>query len=129
MKKNILLLTVTLFVFACAEKTIPQTTYEPAREPQAILQPTKQHDPQIAGPNDCKNAKFPNPKLTPGSAFPKITIKQLCTPGYTSTVRNVKDSVAKQVFINYGIGSKFTTKERANYEVDHFISLELLYCR
>ena len=61
MKKNIqnaILLLVTLFVFACAEKAILQKSTEPARDPQAILQPsTNTHNPQIAGPNNCKNAK------------------------------------------------------------------------
>lgn len=81
--------------------------------------------PQIAGPNDCTGARYPDPKITLGAVFPQVTEKQVCTPGYTATVRNVTDVEARQVFINYGIESKFLTQERANYEVDHFISLEL----
>ncbi len=122
--KKIIILIIALVNFSCAQQTVTKTEIE--REPQAIFQPsTNTHNPQIAGPNNCKNAKFPNPKLTPGSVFPHVTVKQLCTPGYTSTVRNVADSIARQAFKNYGIESKFTTKERANYEVDHLISLEL----
>ncbi len=99
-----------------------------SREPQSKqprLSIRNTHNPQIAGPNDCANAAYPDAKYTPGATFPNLTEKQLCTPGYTATVRNVTDKEAWQVFVNYGIESKYLTKDRANYEVDHFISLEL----
>lgn len=94
-----------------------------SKQPRLSIQNT--HNPQIAGPNDCVNAAYPDAQYTPGATFPNLTEKQLCTPGYTATVRNVTDKEARQVFVNYGIESKYLTKDRANYEVDHFISLEL----
>lgn len=62
----------------------------------------------------------PNPKLTPGVADSSATIEKICTPGYTTTVRNVPESVKKQVFAEYGIDP---TSDK--FEVDHLISLEL----
>ena len=62
----------------------------------------------------------PNPTLTPGVADPAATIEKICTPGYTATVRNVPESVKKQVFAEYGIDP---TSDK--FEVDHLISLEL----
>jgi len=62
----------------------------------------------------------PNPKLTPGVADPAATVEKICTSGYTATVRNVPESVKKQVFAEYGIDS---TSDK--FEVDHLISLEL----
>lgn len=99
-----------------------------SREPQSKqprLSVRNTHNPQIAGPKDCAHAAYPDAKYTPGATFPILTEKQLCTPGYTATVRNVSDKVARQVFVNYGLEDKYLTKERGNYEVDHFISLEL----
>ncbi len=94
-----------------------------SKQPRLSIRNT--HSPQIAGPNDCVHAAYPDPKYTPGATFSNLTEKQLCTPGYTVTVRNVTDKEARQVFVNYGLESKYFNKERANYEVDHFVSLEL----
>lgn len=91
-------------------------------EPAPITHP---HDPQIAGPEDCTNAQYPDPQFTPGMASTSANVKDLCTPGYTSTIRNVTEAEAHQVFKNYNIESKFNSPERGDYEVDHFISLEL----
>ncbi|MBC7420577.1 MAG: hypothetical protein H7328_07610 [Bdellovibrio sp.] len=140
--KNLIFL-VFLFLSACAtaeqsssEVTLPianssnLTTEAESipREPQSkgptpSIQNT--HNPQIAGPNNCARAAYPDSKYTPGATFINLTEKQLCTPGYTATVRNVTNKEARQVFVNYGIEAKYLTKERGNYEVDHFISLEL----
>ena len=45
----------------------------------------------------------------------------MCTKGYTKTVRNVPQSEKDEVYKEYGIYSHTT----GEYEVDHFISLEL----
>ena len=50
-----------------------------------------------------------------------VSITDICMPGYSSRVRDVPESVKKQVYIEYGI---FTRKPR-EYEVDHLVSLEL----
>lgn len=70
--------------------------------------------------NAIANPIIPDPKLTPGIVDPAGTIKNICTSGYTATVRNVPQSVKNQVFKEYGINS--TTDK---FEVDHLISLEL----
>ena len=99
-----------------------------SREPQSKqprLSVGNTHNPEVAIPTDCTHAAYPDAKYTPGATFPHLTEKQLCTPGYTATVRNVSDKIARQVFVNYGLEAKYLTKDRANYEVDHLISLEL----
>ncbi len=132
---RILKLVLILILSSCTAAPItsspsdpPIEAENPAREPQSKqprLSIRNLHNPQIAGPADCSHVSYPDPKYTPGATFSHLTEKELCVPGYTSTVRNVPDKVARQVFVNYGIESQYLTKQRANYEVDHFISLEL----
>lgn len=63
----------------------------------------------------------PDPKLTPGAIMsPQPSLKKLCTPGYSATVRNVPESEKNAVFKEYGIDRK-----SGRFEVDHLISLEL----
>ncbi len=68
---------------------------------------------------------LPNPKLTPGDTLP-VTVEQLAVKGYANVVnggvRNVPESLKKQVFIEYF--GKVPEKPGA-YEVDHLISLEI----
>jgi len=63
---------------------------------------------------------YPDPYCTPGAIF-NVTKDQICIAGYSSTVRNVSDSEKAQVFADYGIISHTS----GQYEIDHFISLEL----
>jgi hypothetical protein len=64
----------------------------------------------------------PDSKLTPGAVNPAATKEMICVPGYTSQpgVRNVPESLKKQVFAEYRIDS---TSDK--FEIDHLISLEL----
>jgi len=62
---------------------------------------------------------YPDPNLTPGDTFP-VTKEQVCTPGYAGSVRAVSVAEKKAVYAEYNI--PYVPK---NYEVDHFISLEL----
>jgi hypothetical protein len=64
----------------------------------------------------------PDAKLTPGVVNTKVTPKEYCVSGYTGQpgVRNVPESVKKQVFAAYKIDPKSD-----KYEIDHLISLEL----
>jgi hypothetical protein len=64
----------------------------------------------------------PDPKFTPGAINPAATKVIVCVNGYTSQpgVRNVTESVKKQVFTEYGIDPKSD-----QFEIDHLISLEL----
>ncbi len=62
----------------------------------------------------------PDPACTPGDVL-NVTKEEICKPGYSSGVRNVTDSEKNQVYDEYGI----KTHNPGQYEVDHFVSLEL----
>jgi len=64
---------------------------------------------------------YPDPDCTPGAIFPEVTAAQVCVSGYSSGVRNVPQSEKEQVYAEYGIFSRTA----GEYEVDHFVSLEL----
>ena len=63
---------------------------------------------------------YPDPKLTPGDSFPGVTAQEVCTPGYSKSVRSVSSAEKKEVLQRYGVNYP-----QGTYEVDHFISLEL----
>ena len=65
-------------------------------------------------------AFLPNSSLTPGDAL-DVTPDDICTPGYSKKVRDVPESVKRQVYESYRI----TSHQPREYEVDHLISLEL----
>ncbi len=79
-----------------------------------IPSPSINSNCQVKGP-------LPDPKCTPGATFPDIGVDQICVPGYSSQVRNVPDTEKKAVYEAYGI----ITHSKGQYEIDHFISLEL----
>jgi hypothetical protein len=62
---------------------------------------------------------LPDRVKTPGDTLP-VTKADVCTCNYTKRVRNVPDSVKRQLFADYRI-----TPTPGGYEVDHLISLEL----
>jgi len=65
---------------------------------------------------------FPDPACTPGDLIkPLVTKADICVSGYSSGVRNVPDSEKNEVYAEYGI----TSRSPGQYEVDHFVSLEL----
>lgn len=63
---------------------------------------------------------LPDRACSPGDVL-TTDASVVCVTGYTATVRDVPDSLKKQVFAEYGI----PWSEHGNYEVDHIISLEL----
>ncbi len=72
--------------------------------------------------SDCVvNGSLQDKACTPGSIFPNATKEQVCTPGYSKSVRNVPADLKKRVYKEYGI----TTHQPGEYEVDHLISLEI----
>ena len=110
------------------------TINAPAEATQAQANPTQPQQPVPGGAPDwgvqtktsgCQytgNGKFPDPACTPGDLMkPLVTKEQVCTPGYSSGVRSVTDSTKNKVYAEYGITSRAT----GQYEVDHFVSLEL----
>jgi hypothetical protein len=66
--------------------------------------------------------KLPDPACTPGARFSKVTKAAVCTPGYSSAVRNVSSSTKDAVYAAYGMTRHF---DGSDGEVDHLVSLEL----
>lgn len=66
------------------------------------------------------NGPFPDLTCTPGAVF-NVTAAQVCISGYSSSVRDVSESLKNQVYAAYGI----INRSPGQYEVDHFIPLEL----
>ena len=64
---------------------------------------------------------LPDSACTPGAIFPNATVQQICTYGYTHTVRNVPFQEKDQVYAEYGISHHYS----GEYEVDHLVPLEL----
>ncbi len=102
----ILLLLVGWYTSHQIDQTIPQS-----HSGAVALSTTK------AGPDRL----YPDPLLTPGDVLP-ATKEDVCTPGYSASVRDVPLRVKKQVYTEYG--ATYPAHE-GTYEVDHFISLEL----
>lgn len=72
--------------------------------------------------SNCQvNSALPDKSCTPGAVFANVTRDQVCTSGYSSSVRDVSDVTKAAVYAEYGISTHIT----GQYEVDHFISLEL----
>lgn len=64
----------------------------------------------------------PDAALTPGAwKVPATSLKVLCIPGYTRTVRNVPLARRNGVFLAYGIDPA----DASAYEMDHLVPLEL----
>lgn len=64
---------------------------------------------------------LPDKDCSPGEIFERATKEQICTKGYSTSVRDVPVSVKNEVYKEYGI----THRDPGEYEVDHLISLEL----
>jgi hypothetical protein len=103
---------VTLLVMAC-DVSSAATTAAPETQNQ-IGHQTKT--------SDCvAHNALPDSACTPGAVFADVTKEQICTPGYSKSVRNVPDSEKNDAYAEYGI----THHTTGQYEVDHLISLEL----
>jgi hypothetical protein len=64
---------------------------------------------------------LPDSACTPGDIIVTATKDVICVSGYSQTVRNVPTSEKDAVYAEYGIASHTA----GDYEVDHFVSLEL----
>ena len=71
--------------------------------------------------NCLSSGPFPDSSCTPGAVIPSVTTAQICTAGYSKSVRNVTQVEKDAVFSEYGIISHTA----GQYEIDHFVSLEL----
>ena len=78
-------------------------------------------DPQTKREGCRVQQSMPDHACTPGAIIGTATKDEICTPGYSKSVRDVSAVTKKQVYAEYGI----THHEPGEYEVDHMISLEL----
>lgn len=67
------------------------------------------------------NGPLQDTACTPGAIFADATTDEICTPGYASSVRNVPQSVKREVYDAYDIVSR----RPGQYEIDHLVSLQL----
>lgn len=65
---------------------------------------------------------LPDPACTPGAVFLDTTVRDICTSGYTQTVRNVPVPLKRTVYAEYGLSYP---QPSGAYEVDHLVPLEL----
>jgi hypothetical protein len=64
---------------------------------------------------------LPDPACTPGDVFPGATREQVCTSGYSSSVRDVTEIEKEEVYAECGIFMHAS----GEYEVDHLVPLEI----
>ena len=66
-------------------------------------------------------AMYPRPDLTPGVFAANVGKEQVCTDGYTDTVRHKFNLAERRFYFNrYGI-----PYDKRKHQIDHFLSLEL----
>ncbi len=65
---------------------------------------------------------LPDRRCSPGAIYAGATLSMICTPGYSSRVRDVLESEKSAVYAEYGLPR---THYGRPYEVDHIVSLEL----
>ena len=65
---------------------------------------------------------LPDRRCTPGARYSRVTKRQVCRPGYSSSVRHVTSAAKNAVYAAYGIDAHFDGQDG---EVDHLVSLEL----
>lgn len=110
-------LSMIMLAAACVppldQPTISAPTSAPTSSVPAWGQQTRTSGCEVSG-------ALPDPACTPGDIF-QVTKEDVCKPGYASSVRNVPESEKKRVYAEYGIASHVA----GQYEVDHFVSLEL----
>jgi hypothetical protein len=84
--------------------------------PSAPLQPVTKH-------SGCRvHGALPDHACTPGARFTTVSTAAVCTPGYSSSVRDVSYDEKSAVYAEYGMHRHFNGQ---NGEVDHLVSLEL----
>lgn len=71
--------------------------------------------------NSVEYPSIPDPTITYGDIFKNASKNNICSVGYTKTVRRVSKGLKRYVLELYGLEET----ESKHYEIDHFISLEL----
>jgi hypothetical protein len=125
---ELLLSLFTCVIIICCVGLFALATREIERSAvfQDLQHANQKQVPSVAGATEYrKNSKvivYPDPTKTPGSVFPNVTKADICVSGYSATVRSVSESQKKGIFESYGVQLPVKPGE---YEVDHFISLQL----
>ena len=70
----------------------------------------------------CKNGILPDHHCTPGAVFQNVTVEEICTIGYSQSIRKVSNNLRKKIYAEYDLSYP---QEKGTYEVDHLIPLEL----
>jgi hypothetical protein len=127
----ILLIVIIVFYFLDKSPSPDNNQPTPTQPPVATLTAGGVITPTAGVPewgvrtktSGCKvQGVFPDPACTPGDLIkPLVSKEDICVSGYASSVRNVTDSVKNAVYAEYGI----TSRSPGEYEVDHYVSLEL----
>lgn len=129
---SLIILLIVVAVFYFLEKSLSPNNNQPTpnQPPVATLSAGGGIAPASAPQwgkrtktSGCKvQGAFPDPACTPGDLMkPLVTKNEICVSGYSSGVRNVPDSEKNAVYAEYGI----TSRSPGEYEIDHFVSLEL----
>lgn len=109
-------LVALIIIFVIAGAIVVAFSSQPVTESMSTIGATTSESAGHAGPPSI----YPNPSLTPGDTVTGIRAAQVCTPGYSTSVRNVTRAEKVEVFRRYN-----EPDIAGRYEVDHFISLEL----
>lgn len=120
MKSNLLRVPLAALLFAtlgCA--LLPVSA--PSTAPPAVAGGGPQWGHQTKTSGCVPSGGLPDPACTPGDILPDATKDKICVSGYSQTVRNVTTSEKDAVYAEYGI----THHATGQYEVDHFVSLEI----
>jgi hypothetical protein len=129
--KTKIILALALLICGCignqAVRTYKDVNYISSEAQRVgITLPTQDVGPQATLPKDDGTkaglpSMYPDYSLTPGDIMTTDT-NTICTKGYTTTVRDVSESLRRRVFQEYGISYP---PQSGAYELDHFIPLEL----
>lgn len=119
MPQRMVLLSLLFFIFCFSFYLYTYTNKKTSTNPTPSITPVLGQQTKSA---DCiAQGGMPDEACTPGSISPTATKEEICTPGYSASVRNVSTTTKKEVYSEYGILSH----SKGEYEVDHLISLEL----
>ena len=104
-----------LFLSSCTHSNISR---ESEKNEIASIDQEVNRLPAMAG----RSSLYPDRSKTPGVVRRQTSAKDVCTPGFTASIRKVSSSLRNEVFVSY-FGS--VPADPLAYEIDHFISLEL----
>ncbi len=116
----VLVLFLILFIYIFL-KNYASPAQNPTLQPTNAADQASQWGRQTKTSGCLASGALPDLACTPGNIFPEADQEKICAAGYSSSVRDVSDSVKDEVYAEYGI----VTHETGEYEVDHLVSLEL----